>query len=411
LVILKVLQFVFTIAAAFLLLFYAPFDKLTKILILCGYYFVFEYAVIARNYMPAIAATFFITIIFSKKFKYQSLYYYLLLLFISNVHLVGVLLAASIHAGFLFENIKNRVAFLKNLAVGMLILFPSVYFICPPADSELNFKFWSDIWTTEKFYLFKKVVIESLIPWPDVHNHNWWNTHFITDNTNYLFLSRLVFTLLLFLILFIVRKNKTALVVLASNLILTYILSVVFPLNTARYVGFVFIGFLIALWLSYKEMSLVNKIIMTVLLLLQMPAAIFAFRQDAIHTFSCASSVVEMNRQIPKDSFVTTDYWCLNDLSAYIDKPFYSIELKKEISFLLWDRAMAEAIHFNYAKGLNDLLQQQNNKSYYFFSTRTHEQILKNKTDEKIILHLVNKSTGAIENSGNVFLYLVSSSQ
>ena len=311
---LKILQFTFSAIAAAIVLFYSPFSKLIKLLILFGYYFIFEYALLARNYMPAIVAAFCLAILFSKNFKYKTACYYFLLFALSNVHLLGLVLAASIHAGFLFENSKGKSAISIHIISGILVLLPAIYFIMPPADSELNFTFWKGIWTSEKFYLFKTVIVKSLLPIQDFNNPHWWNTHFIIDNPNYLFISRLIFVLLIFSICFTVGKNKTALVILIVNLILTYLLSIIFPLNTARYVGFVFIGFLVSTWLSYESMPSVNKNILIALLLLQIPAGVFAVSKDATQKFSCASSVVEMYNAIPPDSFVTTDTikWFIN---------------------------------------------------------------------------------------------------
>jgi len=70
------------------------------------------------------------------------------------------------------------------------------------------------------------------------------------------------------------------------------------------------------------------------LLAIQLFAGVFAVSKDIQLPFSNSYRVNELVKEVPSNEKIVTDYWCLNTLEAYTDKPFYCIELQKEISFI-----------------------------------------------------------------------------
>ncbi|MEO8085447.1 MAG: hypothetical protein ABI763_01430 [Bacteroidota bacterium] len=410
LIYLKAVQLVFCLGTAVLILFFSPFSKIQKVLVLCGYYFVFEYAVLARNYMPAVFIALCIAAIHPRQFKYKTNCYYFLLFLLSNVHLLGLLLAMSIHAGYCYELFRGKHRILNPVIAGMLVFLPAVYFILPPADSQLNFGFWVDQWSVSRLYLFVTVILKSMLPMPEISNPHWWNTNYLLDNDGLISrgLSVLIFIFLLFSIYLAARKSKTAFVILFTNLSLTFLLSLFFPLNTSRYVGFAFVGFMVAAWFSFFSDRPFNKNIFILLLLLQVPAGIFAVVKDYRAKFSSAETVVAMRNEIPQSAFVATDYWCLNNLAAYLDTPVYCLELKRPVSFLIWNSEMKDIIHYDYVAGLEALLNLNGNLPFYFFSIHNETELLGNESPAiKMNVKLIGYSGDAIEKSGRVFLYLV----
>jgi hypothetical protein len=410
---LKAIQLMFVACAGFVLLFFSPFSSIQKVLILSGYYFIFEYAVLARNYMPAIVFSFCIAAIHNRRFKFKLFCYYFLLLLLSNVHLLGLLLAVAIHSAWCYEKKENRTKIFLHAIAGLLILIPALYFIIPPPDSQLNFQFWQSQWNTSRLYLFITVIVKSLLPFPDPGNIHWWNTNYLLDHDSLIYrsISFLFFILLLTALVLSLKKYRSALVLLLVNLMLTFFLSLIFPLNTARYTGFILIGYIVAYWHAMdmnRSTSSAGRSIFMLILVLQLPAGIFALAGDREARFSEAQSVIEMEKQIPAGSFVATDYWCLNNLSAYLDTSFYCIELNRSVSFLQWNSGMRAVMKYDYADGLYALLMKNNGKPFCFFSIHDSDEIFKNKNSQKkISLTLIAKSGVTIEKSGGVFLYRV----
>ena len=87
--------------AVYILLFYSPLPLFAKLLIPFGYFFLYEYSVISRNYAIGVLLAFCICMIMFRNFRGKSLVYYGLLLFLSNTHLLALLLAGCLHLYYL----------------------------------------------------------------------------------------------------------------------------------------------------------------------------------------------------------------------------------------------------------------------------------------------------------------------
>lgn len=85
----------------------------------------------------------------------------------------------------------------------------------------------------------------------------------------------------------------------------------------------------------------------------------------------------ELLKQVPANEKIVTDYWCLNTLSAFTDKPFYCIELNKEMSFVLLNTELNESVTKpgRYSNGLKKLFQQEEFKNVYMISIQLPENV------------------------------------
>lgn len=126
---LQILHLSVAIAIIFLVLFHTALPVNIRVLIPFGYYFLFEYAIICRNYAAGILAGILLCIVIQRQFRYRIPVYYLLLLFMSNTHLLAMLLAASLHLYFLLnlpEKGKKKAVTFHIIAV---FLFFFLHFI------------------------------------------------------------------------------------------------------------------------------------------------------------------------------------------------------------------------------------------------------------------------------------------
>jgi len=109
---LQFLNLIISYAIVFIILFYSPFPIIIKALIPFGYFFIFEYSILSRNYAVALLIAFCICIVIHKDFKRKTAVYYVLLFLLSNTHLLSLLLALSFHTYFLLSlkkySEKNR---------------------------------------------------------------------------------------------------------------------------------------------------------------------------------------------------------------------------------------------------------------------------------------------------------------
>ncbi|MEI9807338.1 MAG: hypothetical protein WDO16_05325 [Bacteroidota bacterium] len=203
--------------AVFLILFFSSFPLTTRILMPFGYFFLFEYAVISRNYAPAVLLVICICLVMRKHFRYKLLLYYFLLFLLSNTHVQAILLAASLHLYFLlftYEENKSKSNTTLHILLGILIALPAVYFIFPPADSQLNTQFWMDRWSIHRVTAFSQGPLRAFLPVPAWWNYHFWNTQFLieakNDHSLFRFINLFTAITLTLLAIFILKKNGKA---------------------------------------------------------------------------------------------------------------------------------------------------------------------------------------------------------
>ena len=414
-------QWVLACSVVFMVLFFSPFPIATRMLIPFGYYFLFEYAVISRNYSLAVLFACLICFIIRRDFKYKFLLYYFLLFCMSNVHLLALLLAASFHLYFLLLNIEKKektTTIGLHILLGVIIFLPATYFIFPPSDSALNVNFWMKIWSSHQLITLGQAPLRAFIPMPAWWYYNFWNTEFLLEaKTNYSifnFINPLVVLTLLVSVFFILRKNKKSLALFGANLLLSFILAVaVFALTTARYAGFIYIGFIMAYWLFCYEtpVTRINKWMVNILLITQLIAGVFAISKDIQLPFANLYKIDELLKEIPANDKLVTDYWTANAFIAFTDKPAYCIDMKKEISFLLWasDLEVIQKDPYRYCTGLKYFFQKEGVKTTYLISMAPSQSLFKVDPLLSTSFHvtLIDKREGAIEKGSNLYLYQI----
>ncbi len=417
----QVTQWIISAAIVFMILFASPFPLSTRILLPFGYYFLFEYAILSRNYAPGVLLALCICLIMHKHFRYHALVYYLLLFLLSNIHLLALLLAISLHGYFLLLNIgqkKKTGTVIAHIIFGGLVMLPAAYFIFPPSDSQLNLHFWMSKWTSQQFITFGQAPLRCFIPLPSWWNYHFWNTEFLLDAKEKYGLLKLINPLIVLTLLlasfFILIPDKKSLALFGVNLLLSFIVAVVFfPMGCARYAGFIYIGFITAWWLYCDETPVDNirRNLVNVLLTVQVIAGLFAVARDIRLPFSNAYHSDELLKEVPKDKSTVTDYWTLNALSAFTDRSYYCIDLQEKRSFLLWNSDMAKKIGnpLRYTDGLHAFFQQQGINTACLISIHPSEELFQTDSllSRSFRFTLLDKREGAIEKGGNLYLYEV----
>jgi hypothetical protein len=412
---------IFAALTVFIVLFFSPFPFITRMLIPFGYYFLYEYAVLSRNYAIGVLLAFCICIIIHKTFKYRFLLYYILLFLMANTHLIALLLAVSVHMYFLLLQMEQKkgksVLALHILAAGAIFL-SSVYFISPPSDSELNVHFWMSRWNVHQIKAAGQLPLRAFIPVPIWWNDHFWNTQFLLDAqkkyTLLKFINSIILLMLLAAVFFVLKKNKKSLVFFIMNLSLSFVVTMAFfPLTTARHSGFIFIGFIVAYWLyCYKTpANQKHQWVVNTLLIIQIIASVFSVSKDIRLPFSNAYKVNELLNEVPGNEKTVTDFWALNIVSAFTGKPFYCVEMQKEMSFILLsdDMANMKKKSNRYYDGINNYFQREGIRKLYMISFRPPENLFKvdPKLSTSFQVKLIDKREGAIEYGDNLYLYQI----
>ena len=413
-------QLIIASLAVFLVLFFSSFPLITRILIPFGYFFLFEYGVLSRNYAIGVLFALCICLILHKNFRGKLILYYSLLFLLSNTHLIALLLAFSLHVYFLLltlEQKKKTSTIFLHILFGALVLLPSLYFILPPSDSQLNTGFWLSKLDIKLVVNLIQPPLRAFVPIPAWWNYNFWNTQFLLElQSKYPIVKIITVSALIVLpamIFMVLKDNKKSLLLFLTNLLVSLIVCVFFLLAAQRYAGFIFLGFIASYWLYCIETPVSRKInqLVNILLLVQLTGGFFAVTQDIRFPFSNAYRVKELLKEVPTNEKIVTDYWALNALAAFTDKPYYVLEMHREMSFLMWDTAFARMTQAPdlYSNGLQYLVRKEGIKEVYMISVHSPQNI--SRPDPQLFrsykVKLIDKREGAIEKGGNLYLYQI----
>lgn len=409
--------------SVFLILFYSPLPFWSRLLVPFGYFFLFEYATLARNYAIGVLLACCICVVMHRQFKGKAICYYALLVLLSNTHLLGLLLAGSIHVYYVLDRYAKYPGSARQAVsalAGLLCLLPAAYFITPPAGSALDVDFWLDrmfFAADSNFMITVQSPLRSLLPVPAWWQDHWWNTQFLLEwQGRYRWLkycTPLLALLIAGAMIYVLRRHRPSRWLFLTNLAITTFLSMtIFPIGCARYGGYIFISWLVAWWLccyqappSPQQQRLANGLLMA-----QVLAALVAIGLDWSRPFSNFNRVGELSQKVPAGETLVCDYWGLNAVAAFLDRPMYCMDLQQEATYLLWNERMAALMRssYRYTTGAQ-VLNKQGIETFYLVSSNPPATIRKmdDRFDQLYSVTLIDKREGAIEAGGNLYLYQI----
>ena len=416
------LHFFISALLAFVLVFRLKFSLLQNVLILFSYFFFYEYGVLSRNYALGLFFALLICSEFQKGEQLKAWKYYLFLFLLTQTHVLGFMLAASFQVYFLMcLKSENPGMKLKHLLFSALMLMPALYFIFPPSNSALGTDFWLSIWTKDRLFMSMQAPIKAFMPIPAFWEDHFWNTEFLIAMQSRFGLLKFILPVLslflLFIVVYILRADKKALLFFVVNLVLTLTFSLIFPLSSSRYVGFLFVAFIVAFSLSGQSQLLTKKqsSAFYTLLVLQFCGTMIGVSKDWSLPFSESNHVKSLYTQVPDKSTLITDYWCLNDAVAFLDEPVYCVGFNTQKSFLLWDKALKQLMQEDslYTKGTAAAMLLNHKTVLYLMTNKNAEEL--NESDVHFLLSyqvdLIRNYSEAIEKHSNLYLYRISLKQ
>jgi hypothetical protein len=417
----QVAQLCIAVATVYLILFRSPFPTWTKILLPFGYYFLFEYGIISRNYGLGVLFALLICLIIKKEFSGKLLVYYTLLFLMSNVHLLSLLLAGSLHLYFLLwlkERRKGWRVIIMHALIALIVFLPSMWYISAPSGSGPTVAILLSKTAMSQVAIAAQAPVRSYLPIPAWWKYHFWNTQVLLElKDTYRFLKFVVplcSLLLMGWVCYLLKSNRKSLLLFIANMLANVMVGVVFSLHTERYSGYMFIGFVIAWYLYCSEIrpSSNKNWMVNTLLIVQMIAGIFAVSKDIAFPFSQSQKVADIMQDMPANARVVTDYRALNQTITYCKKPLYCIDMEQTLRFILWNTDMEKFKRYpdRYNHGFQQYFAKENCNEVYMISTGDPE-VLK-LTDPKLLsswrVQLVKRVEGSIETGSNIYLYKIS---
>lgn len=342
---LAVMHMMIVTGASFLFFRYSPFSLLHKMMILLGYFMLFEYGTLARNYAILIGL---LWVYCTWRTQQKSCWWQLLIIgLMMFTQIFGVLFAIALLADWVWEHGKNN---WKNGLIGILafsLTFLLAYLdIKPPADVTAHARWYSDFsWESISYAL--SILWDAMLPIPQWEFHFW--------NTNFLELENEQTTLTLKAIGGVVIWNA-----LAFSFIQSRRNRIVFLLGTLaclafafakfhgymRHHGHLFLWLLVVLWLEKgKDQQLFTgwrQTMFSIFVGIHVIAGIFASARDWQGTFSpvkeVAAYIQTIESQHPHDLWISDPDYLIEPIGAMLQHPLYFPKQEKSVYFPQWDK-------------------------------------------------------------------------
>ena len=349
------LHILISTSVVFLFLKKAPFSLTFKTLFIFGYFMIFEYNLISRNYILGVFFLFLACSVFKdreRKIILLSIY----LTLAANVHLMFCVIAFAMFLTLQLENFQNKQLFRKKVIIGSFIfgvgLLIAIIQIIPPDDSLFLIRI-AKMPLNEKFVKGFVSLFKGLITIPDFRTIHFWNSNLLV-NINKPFAG--VLGILVYLIpLLLFFKNKKTLFFVYIALFGAQVFFFMTQLGATRYDGMTYLIIIVALWIENyytddtnklsaflysKKLALLKKPIIYSILLIHFTSGVFAYAKDYKDSFTSSKETVDYLKKKRLDRLPIISVSCeATALSPYLGKKVWFLCSGSFESFCRWNSA------------------------------------------------------------------------
>ena len=354
------------IASATVYLFarYSPFTALQKFLFTFGYFSLYEYSIVCRNYALGVLLICIVSILFRQRYT-RFLWICLGLVLLGHTSVHALIVAIAISGVLLMEYIFRRKHILAanpirewRIVIGFSLLFlgmlVSVLQIIPPSDTGFAVGWYTD-YNAERCVRVMKTLTHALFPIPEA-TRSFWGSRWLE---NFPFYTKIQFVLACLLFswfsLLLFRKPVVGLIFLfGMSGLLTFFYIKYY--GSIRHHGFLFLMYILAGWMYHdcelvKLPTFLNRLhifweksfrpMFTVILIFHFIGGSIAVCMEYRHVFSYgkaaaafikANEMQEMLMIGDKDSAVST-------IVGYLEKDqIYYPRSQRFGSFIIWNQ-------------------------------------------------------------------------
>ncbi|HXB91261.1 MAG TPA: hypothetical protein VNU72_03185 [Puia sp.] len=381
----QVLHLMITTATVFLFLRYAPFRMWMKAFIIGGYYFLFEYDILSRNYAPGILVLFVCCLQMSRAAatvnRRESSRRWsdagltrvrdletrrglnlplmgLLLVLLCNTHLFFAFAAAGIYISLLVEYAGQGKIFSRSFLLFSLLFVAGfvtalVQLQVPSADRLFTVK-WSEGPTRHSMVAASYALIRGWFPIPAFSGENFWNSYWLSDETTGGIVRVILFIFSLLFPALVLRRSSRAQVFYYTVIFLLLGFFLFLPMVASRYFGVEYVCFIAACWMAgqgsrdffafrrERNPTMRNALQVTTWLILAVQLVIggYALAQDIGRPFSQAKNAVAFikEQQLETQELIVDGYIAGPALSVYSGKKLYYLATGERGSFCVWKK-------------------------------------------------------------------------
>ncbi len=352
----QLLNVALTSGACYLVLAHSPFSKLQRMLFCLGYFPLFEYGIISRSYSLELLVLLTFCYLFQFRNKHPWWLFSTLVLLVS-VNAYGVMIAFAFTATLLLEywlERKRNPFPTKVAAIGtVLILLAAgltVKQMSAPADGYHGELSAIKEKQPKRFFKSLRAIPIAYAPIPNFEVREFWNTDLVSKIGNELATLLLVVALVVLCSILLYTK-PSALFLYGIGTGGLVFFSFTHLLGGLRQQGHLYLLLICSLWIAYylssrefgppalKRISSDQgrSIFLTVILVLQMIAGIYAYYQDMMRPFSSAKLVARFIKQkgLSDMLIIGSNDHEITSVSGYLDRKIFCPESKTYIGFVV----------------------------------------------------------------------------
>ncbi len=347
----------------FLILKYAPFTRIQRVLLISGYFYLFEYAMISRNYSAGILLITLLLVLYRHR---QRLFFMmaLILFLLAQTNVFGLIFCIAILGTLIFEFaaseefrsglLRRKRLLVISIAMVLAGIAYSLHSVIPPPSAYFagaaHFSLYQLTW--KGFVQTAAIVWKAWVPLPEL-KIQFWDTNII----RYDWLQAILSAGLLFsaALMFVKRPVVFVLFISGSAGIIAFVLMYYF--GYIRHHGHLYILLITCLWLAafYRENELPLRSailerycnwlkerrdrLFLIVLALQFLAAIFAITVQALVPFSAAKMTAEYIKVQKLDRFLIAGDQdvCLEPVLGYLHKEAYFFSRRATSTYAIYD--------------------------------------------------------------------------
>ena len=416
----QLLHLIIATAAVGVFLRKAPFHWIFKVLFIFGYFMVFEYALISRNYILGVFFLFLACSVFEfrdKKFMLLSVY----LALAANVHLIFAVIAFAIFLTLILEKILEKSSFRKPAVfIGCFIfiggLVMSAIQIIPSGSTQF-FNHVNEMPLSEKFTKGFISLFKGLMAVPDFSSIHFWNSNYFVNLSKP---SAAIAGLLLYAVpLLLFYESRKTLFFVYTALFGTQVFFFLTQMSATRHDGMTFLIVIIALWIAHyfaaddsklraaldsNFIRLLRSSIVYGILLIHFCSGIYAFAMDYRYAFTPEKEINDFLRQAHLNTQTILAANCSGTVvSPNLQKKLFFLCADDYGSFCRWNsECAADFTPEEITAMLSDYLKTHDSGIYL-----SHTVMLEsNATDFQY--HFLKKFEGCIIRNNDYYLYEIS---
>lgn len=380
----------------FLVAKYSPFTRLQKVLISFGYFSLYEYLIISRNYALGVLLVFLSCCLYSQRFQ-KPLLFLIILGLLANTSFHGWMISVSLAIAFVLDyrfgtrkrlaatRQNNQSSIQSRLIFGAMVYLTAItaafLLVLPPQDRSRGVGGLDLHPDFEHFLRSASAIWRSYVPLPQIHER-FWNTNFLVDRigSDINYLSHII-ALVIVLIgvmtaaIILFRLSKTSFVIYGLGTSLLFVFTYAKFLGSLRHHGHFYILLLVCVWIALVEIkenpnkqsrllrnrtqkAYLGHVLFTFLLAIQFVAALWPYYSDLRLPFTMNQAASQYVAQyitdhdqdnlgrLDNNNLIIAGYPIpsTSAFSARLNMPLYYPQTESYGSFMIWKKENVQEI-------------------------------------------------------------------